>query len=417
MEARVDASGNLGMSIPEPLLQRIKMHSPNPCIGIKHASLVSPSVRPSLGVQFKHPAMVLGFVVDFSREGGAHSPLDVCNEINASFGRVMGGGTLVDYSVVTGTLSLRLVGGEVLISEGDELLDWLAAGVVSGGTPWAVSNAPTNLPNIFVGEGEKGVGGLKRGLHITTLPEGLHVGDLNRADKGGGNTIAMGIFFPAREMEELIDMSVHDYNMFNWGDPVNKDFAKHMGVYLVTLLERPPPFKVFNPVFHVGGRGEQSCTMYWLRGLGPPGLEICLRMNVFYQAYFLPRHFGASYKSDSVILTLSAVESFRPVRFSPSTILTVLPLVNRGQSMFLPPFALCTDLLGDNFLLPRWSLACLGLLEPQGSGFDLIHNPMLRMEAVAHMQSYCYFCLLDGHGRRIPLNADSRVWLEITTSL
>ena len=136
-------------------------------------------------------------------------------------------------------------------------------------------------------------------------------------------------------------------------------------------------------------------------------------MNTFFQKYFLPTRRAP--QTGVVLMPLTEVNSFRPMRWNPRVILLCEPYVKSGQAMFLGPYTLSTDLLGDNFLRPRGTLPCLALIRPKGQEFDLLHQPVLKLENVKGMSQQNHFDLLDAHGKRIPLGWDTRLWIEISS--
>ena len=230
-----------------------------------------------------------------------------------------------------------------------------------------------------------------------------------------GGQYNLGVLLPSTWAEEAVDMRMHHFNLFNVRDPANVEFAKHLAVRIGALMGCPPPFRQFGACFEWKETGEAGVTLAWGSGKVPK-LSVGLRMNPFYQSFFMPRlAMTGAIVVPEVRMSLARLESFRPHRFDPSIILTCSPILNHGQSLFLPPFAICSDLMGDNFLRPQWTLPCIALVEPRGERFEIVHQPILRLEKVESLGQWNYLSILDGRGWRVPLGMESRVWIDLTS--
>ena len=398
-ECRVDGSGNIGFSIPAPLLHRLKQEMKEPCISVKDVSLVSPPVPGVLGVEFHYPASILNFSVEL--ESRLYTAKNICQEINKAFAEVVSGASLLDWEKEgEDSFDVRLKPGETLLSNSETLLHWLRDGKASEG--WSVEAVShTSAPDLI------------RSLTFTSLPTRLKGYSLFLE---AGGIHKFGLVLPAFTEVDPIVMSSHPYNMFNSADPINKEFTMHLSASFARVVEKPRIFQRFTPFFRskeliVPGHG---ITLGWdSQTIPPPGLEIKLRMNTFFQKYFLPTRRAP--QTGVVLMPLTEVNSFRPMRWNPRVILLCEPYVKSGQAMFLGPYTLSTDLLGDNFLRPRGTLPCLALIRPKGQEFDLLHQPVLKLENVQGMSQQNHLDLLDAHGKRIPLGWDTRLWIEISS--
>lgn len=239
------------------------------------------------------------------------------------------------------------------------------------------------------------------------------------------------LLFPTVEQEETLDMSQFCFNIFNAHDPVNQDFAVHLGNGLGKLLGTPPPYNQFGckkAVFPweitnqrvLCWRSPKALTTTATPPLPRPRTSLVLD-SPFYKQYFLPPPSSVALPFPTDGIELEDLEGLRPHHHNPSIILTLTPY-GESQSWLSGPFTLCSDLVGDSLLTQNWSLPGLALFEPGldggsgGGACDLIHNPMLRLEGVQTLAQWNFFTLVHaGTGAKIPVGPNTKIWLEINS--
>jgi len=142
---------------------------------------------------------------------------------------------------------------------------------------------------------------------------------------------------------------------------------------MADLLARPPLFRALG--LQLFTQVRDSGVVQWIK-LPELNMTLSLRLDPFWQTYFLPR---TRLIVNRDLVKVSDVEGLHSHRYDPYIILTTRPCLNREQSMFKPPFMMGSDLIVvENLLKPATrALSCLALIDPEGSKFQLVRQPIL----------------------------------------
>jgi len=357
---------------------------------------------------------------------GIIPPSELCQRINQGLLAVLPQAPpLLNWDPSTQTLALPLQLDQSLLLDQESLFNWFLSptrqrggkeskepsGLVPGPSrPW--DDEETELWDTPIPESWNPNGETAHQLQVTWSP----VGRVYRPavfTQFEAVTHHLGLCLPGGWSLETIDMSGLSFNAFQRDDPVNQAFSERLAAQLAGLLAVPPlmlnnwglsfPTIIEKPGFKI-------C---WVESeLRPKKVEAALRLSPFWQRYFLPDSMAGS----STPVPLSQLEKLRPHHRpgeKDSTIVTVSPFPNPGQSFFPSPMSLGTDLIGDTLFQPTWSFPCVALIEPRGQQFDLVHQPIIRLESIESLGNCSYLVLNDGNGVRIPCGLKSRVFLEI----
>ena len=398
----------------------------DPCLTVRHVGLVSPPVTEPLILETRHPPVLVRFQVRIP--AGITSPSELCQQINQGLSAVLPKAPpLLNWDPATQTLALPLQEDQSLLLDQESLFNWFLSptrppGETESKEPSGLVPGPsrrwdeeeTELWDTPTPESWNPDGGTAHQLRVTWSPVGRFYRS-NAFTQFEAVTHHLGLCLPGGWSLESIDMSDLPFNPFHREDPVNQSFSERLAAQLADLLAVPPlmlnhwglsfPTIIVKP-------GHRIC---WTESeLRPKKVEAALRLSPFWRRYFLPDSMTGSSALDPV--PLSQLEKFRPHHRpgeKDSTIVTVSPFPNPGQSFFPSPISLCTNLIGDTLFQPTWSFPCVALIEPRGQQFDLVHQPIIRLESIESLGNCSYLVLHDGNGVRIPCGLKSRVFLEI----
>lgn len=372
--------------------------------------LQSPAVVDPLVLEFRHPPVQIRF--RFEMGAGLTSPVDMCLLVNQALSQVLPHGHLLDWDSKSQRLGVRLKLDQCLLVDKLEVYNWFrlapeACGLVPGtllpgwssygGKVWQSSDW-----NPMSGQ-------LIEELRVTKSPLDT------LSNLSAGITLArpmvvhMALWLPEDWAVKTIDMSQVPFNTFFRDDPINAHFKDHLAAQMADLLAAPPlltpQWGVFFPT------RLSNWQVAWVDPNHRSPIAVTIRLNSFWKSYLLPQHLMGL-----ETIKLEQLRELHPHRQGEDKIaVTLSPYPNPGQSFHPPPFALCSELLGDNFLRPDWSYPCLGLIEPSQQEFRVLHQPFLRLEGIEGLARQTSLYLLDGNGRRIWAGPGSRVWAELST--
>ena len=370
----------------------------NPVLGVRHVRLSSTPIWEPLGLQFNHSSLLICFTVEI--EAGLRTPAQICEALNQGLARVRPGMRLAEWNQRLQTGKLNLQRNQSLLANEPTLLTWLEGPGLERGPNqawqasdlWGEPTLPTEPAPSLIMTGSPEIP--KQGRF---WPE--------------RQTYQLGLLSPSSQWEAKIDMSGMPFNRFYRDDPINAAFAEHLAVQMADLIARPPLFRAWG--LQLFTQVRDAGVVQWIK---PPEITmtLSLRLDPFWQTYFLPR---TRLVVNRELVKISDVEGLRAHRFDPYIILTTRPCLNREQSMFKPPFMLGSDLImAENLLRPATrALSCLALIEPEGSKFQLVHQPILRLENIQGLSSWISLTLMDADNARIPCGPDTKIWIELAS--
>jgi len=373
--------------------------------------LQPPTVVEPLVLEFRHPPLQIRF--RFEMRAGLTTPVDLCLLVNRALSQVLPQGRLLDWDSQAQRLGVRLKLNQCLLVDQLEVYNWFRLAPEDCGlVPGTVLPGWSSHVGPFWSSTDWNpmVGKLIHELRVTRSP----LADLSHLSVGitlaRPMVVHMALWLPEDWAVKTIDMSHVPFNPFYRDDPANTYFKDHLAAQIADLMAAPPlltpQWGVFFPT------RLSNWQVAWVNPNNRSPLAVSIRLtSFFWKSYLLPQH----------LMGLETIKLERLAEVHPhrqgedKTVMTLSPYPNPGQSFHPPPFALCSELLGDNFLRPDWSYPCLGLIEPTQAAFQVLHQPFLRLEGIEGLARQTGLYLLDGNGRRIWAGPGSRVWVELSS--